>query len=141
MKKILLVDASPRRNGNSESIINMLAKDLKEQEVVVYRMKETKTNFCLACDACQRKDTQSCVQKDDYTSLLPVIDECDSIVIATPIYNQQICSMAKLFIERWYPFFKYDAPFMSNTSKLGKKGALVCSFWGSPVDVTRKYAE
>lgn len=49
--------------------------------------------------------------------------------------------MAKLFIERWYPFFKYDAPFMSNTSKLGKKGALVCSFWGSPVDVTRKYAE
>ena len=30
---------------------------------------------------------------------------------------------------------------MSNTSKPGKKGALVCSFWGSPVDVTKKYAE
>ena len=141
MKKILLVDASPRINGNSESVVNMLAEDLKDQEVVVYKMRETKNNFCLACGACQGKDTQSCVQKDDYTALLPVMNECDAIVIATPIYNQQICSMAKLFIERWYPFFKYDSPLMSNTSKPGKKGALVCSFWGSPVDVTEKYAE
>ena len=28
MKKILLVDASPRINGNSENIVNMLAEDL-----------------------------------------------------------------------------------------------------------------
>lgn len=141
MKKILLVDASPRLKGNSESVVNTLTEDLKEHEVIVYKMRETKNNFCLACEACQRKDTQNCVQADDYTNLLPVIDKCDAIVIATPIYNQQISSMAKLFIERWYPFFKYDAPFMSNSSKLGKKGALVCSFWGSPIDLIKKYAE
>ena len=93
MKKILLVDASPRVNGNSESIVNMLAEDLKDQEVVVYKMRETTNNFCLACGACQGKDSQSCVQKDDYTNLLPVIDECDSIVIATPIYSA-LCIIA-----------------------------------------------
>ena len=141
MKKILLVDASPRVNGNSESIVNMLAEDLKDQEVIIYKMRETKNNFCLACGACQGKDTQNCVQQDDYTALLPTIDSCDSIVLATPIYNQQVCSMAKLFIERWYPFFKWDGPGMSNSSKTNKKGALVCSFWGSPVDVTQKYAD
>ena len=104
--------------------MNMLAEDLKDQEVVVYKMRETKNNFCLACGACQGKDTQICVQKDDYTALLPVMNECNAIVIATPIYNQQICSMAKLFIERWYPFFKYDSPLMSNTSKPGKRELL-----------------
>ena len=141
MKKIVLVDASPRVNGNSDQVVRILTEDLKAHEVIVYKMREKETHFCLACGACQGKDTQRCVQKDDYTKLLPVLDTCDAIVMATPIYNQQISAMAKLFIERWYPFFKRDAPLMSNTSKPGKKGALVCSFWGSPVDVTEKYAK
>lgn len=141
MKNILLVNASPRRGGNSDTVTKLLSEDLKDCEVTVFNMREKRCNPCLACGACQGKDTQICVQKDDIAALLPTIDQCDGIVIATPIYNQQICSQAKLFIERWYPFFKADAPLMSNTSKPGKKGALICSFWGSPVDVTTKYAE
>lgn len=141
MRKILLVNASPRKDGNSDTITKALAEDLKGCEVTVFNMREKKCNPCLACGACQGKDTQMCVQKDDIKELLPTIDQCDGIVLATPIYNQQICSQAKLFIERWYPFFKVDAPLMSNTSKPGKKGAIVCSFWGSPVDVTTKYAQ
>ena len=141
MKKILLVNASPRKGGNSDVITRILAEDLKECDVTVFNMREKKCNPCLACGACQGRDTQMCVQNDDIRELLPVIDQCDGIVLATPIYNQQICSQAKLFIERWYPFFKFDAPLMSNTSKPGKKAALICSFWGSPVDVTAKYAE
>jgi multimeric flavodoxin WrbA len=141
MKKILLVNASPRKGGNSDTITKMLAEDLKDCEVTVFNMREKKCNPCLACGACQGKDTQMCVQQDDIKELLPVIDQCDGIVLATPIYNQQICSQAKLFIERWYPFFKFDDPMMSNTSKRGKKGAIICSFWGSPVDVTTKYAK
>lgn len=141
MKKILLVNASPRKEGNSDRITALLADDLKDCEVTIFNMREKNCRPCLACGACQGKDTQLCVQKDDVEKLLPVIDECDAIVIATPIYNHQICSQAKLFIERWYPFFAYDRPFMSNTSRPGKKGALVCSFWGSPVDVIEKYAD
>lgn len=141
MKKILLVNASPRKGGNSDMITRMLTDDLKDCEVTVFNMREKKCNPCLACGACQGKDTQMCVQNDDIQEILPVIDTCDGIVLATPIYNQQICSQAKLFIERWYPFFKFDNRLMSNTSKTGKKGALICSFWGSPVDVTTTYAE
>lgn len=122
-------------------ITRMLADDLKDCEVTVFNMREKKYNPCFACGACQGKDTQMCVQNDDIQEILPVIDTCDGIVLATPIYNQQICSQAKLFIERWYPFFKFDNRLMSNTSKTGKKGALICSFWGSPVDVTTTYAE
>lgn len=141
MKKILLVNASPRINGNSDTIVKMLAEDLKDCEVTIFNMREKNCKPCMACGACQGKDTQICVQNDDIKDLLFTIDECDGIVLATPIYNQQICSQAKLFIERWYPFFKYDNRLMTNTSKYGKKGAIICSFWGSPVDVTEKYAK
>lgn len=100
MKKIVLVDASPRQGGNSEIVVDTLAGC----EVTVFKMREKDCRFCRACAACQGKETQMCVQRDDITALLPVIDQCDAIVMATPIYNQQITAQAKLFIERWYPF-------------------------------------
>lgn len=140
MKKILLVNASPRKGGNSDTVTQLLADDLKGCQATIFHMREKKCNPCLACGACQNKDTQMCVQNDAIQTLLPLIDDCDGIVLATPIYNQQISSQAKLFIERWYPFFHVDHKLMSNTSKYGKKGAMVCCCWGSPVDITTRYA-
>lgn len=140
MKKILLVDASPRKNGNSEVIVDTLKEEFKNAEVTVFKMREKKCNNCLACAACQGKETQMCVQKDDITELLPIIDECDAIVLTTPIYNHQMSSMSRLFVERLYPFFNVEKKNMSNTSKFGKKAALVCSFWGGPKEVYEKYA-
>lgn len=141
MQKILLINASPRKGGNSDTVTQLLAKDLNGCEVTVFNMREHDCRSCLACAACQNKDTQMCVQKDDITPLLPVIDQCDAIVVASPIYNQQITSLAKLFIERFYPFFHVEKENMSNTSKQGKKAALVCSCWGSDREIIQQYAD
>lgn len=141
MKKILLVDSSPRKDGNSDVIVSLLAKQLKDAEVTTFKMCEHKCNSCLACGWCQGKDTVAgCVQKDDFTTIIPLLDTCDGIVMATPIYNHQINSQAKLFIERFYPFFNFAKKNMSNTTKYGKKAALICSCWGGPLDIYQKYA-
>lgn len=141
MKKILLVNASPRKGGNSDIAIQTLADRLSDQDVTIFTMREKRCHPCQACAACQGKTTQTCLQKDDITALLPIIDGCDAIVLASPIYNHQINSQAKLFIERFYPFFNVTMEEMSNTSKRGKKAALICSCWGSPRDVTERYAQ
>lgn len=140
-KKILLVSASPRKNGNSEIIVDAIASDLKQEDITLFKMREKQCNPCRACAACQGKDTQICVQKDDITELLPLIETCDAILLVTPIYNQQVTSLAKLFIERFYPFFHVEKKNMSNTSKFNKKAALICVCWGSPKDVTERYAD
>ena len=140
MKKILLVDSSPRKNGNSEVVVDALAAALPDVAVTLFKMREKDCRPCLACGACQNKSTQDCVQKDDMTTLLPLIEACDAIVVATPIYNHQINSQAKLFIERLYPFFNVEMKNMSNTAKFGKKAALVCSCWAGPRDIYEKYA-
>ena len=140
MKKILLIDASPRKNGNSEVIVDTLAEKLKDCEVTTFKMREHKCNHCIACGACQGKETQKCVQNDDITDLLPLIDTCDGIVLSSPVYNHQMSSMARLFIERLYPFFHVEKRNMSNTAKFGKKAALILSFWGGPQDIYKKYA-
>ncbi len=139
MKKIILVDSSPRRAGNSSAIVDMLANDLAGEDVLAFHMRDHDCRPCLACAACQDRETQTCVQKDDVAALLPAIEACDAIAIASPIYNQQINSQAKLLIERLYPFFHIGRKNMSNTAKFGKKAALVCSCWGSPRDVTERY--
>ena len=141
MKKILLIDSSPRINGNSEVIVDTLANVLQHQDVTLFKMYEKNCNPCFACGACQGKETQSCVQDDDITALLPHIEDCDAIVMATPIYNHQMNSQAKMFIERFYPFFNIEKKNMSNTSKFGKKAAFISSCWGGPKDIYKKYAD
>lgn len=140
MKKIVLVDASPRRGGNSETIVDTLAADLRGENVVVFKMREKSWHPCLACAACQHRDRPVCVQKDDLSALLAELDSCDAVVLASPIYYHQLCAQAVAFIDRFYPFFNLDRPKMSNTSKFGKKGALICSFWGGPLERYQKYA-
>ncbi len=141
MKKILLVDASPRKNGNSEVVVDKIAAELQDAEVTVFKMREKKVNPCLACDACQGKDAPICVQKDDMSALVAEIEACDAIALATPIYFHQVSAQAKMFIDRFHSFFNIEKPFMSNTAKRGKKAALLCPFWGGPADVYAKYAE
>lgn len=87
MKKVLLIDASHRKNGNSEIIVDTIAADLKNAEVTVFKMREKSCKPCMACAACQGKETQMCVQKDDIAALLPVIEACDSILVVSPIYH------------------------------------------------------
>ncbi len=142
MKKIILVDASPRVNGNSEVITDTLENKLKDRaEVTVFKMREKSTHPCLACAACQKSGRVMCAQKDDITELLPLMDACDGIVLATPIYLWQVSAQAKTFIDRIYPFYKPGAKANSNTSKFGKKAAIIFSFWGSDVDIMKKYAD
>lgn len=61
MKKIVLVDASPRQGGNSEIVVDTLAEALAGCEVTVFKMREKDCRFCRACAACQGKETQMCV--------------------------------------------------------------------------------
>lgn len=141
MKKVLLIDSSSRKNGNSTVITQTLAADLQDAEVTVFTMRDKACNFCMACGACQGKTTQACIQKDDIAALIASLDTYDALVIATPVYNHQISARAKQFIERFYPFFNLTMEQMSNATKRDKKAALICSCWGGPADIYEKYAQ
>ena len=140
-KKIVLFNASPRKGGNSEFVTTYLAEKLSGNEITTFNVREKEIHPCLACAWCQGKEKAAgCMQKDDFTTVLPILDHCDAIVLATPIYYNQITAQAKMIFDRLYPFFNVDKIQMTN-SPLGKKAALVCSCWGSPRDVMEKYAD
>jgi Multimeric flavodoxin WrbA len=141
MKKVIIVDASPRREGNSDVISEKLAAEIKGADVEIFKIREKDVKPCYACDACKGQDRAGCIQNDDISGMIPKIDACDAIALVTPIYFGQVSAQAKMFIDRMYCFFDPSKPGMSNASRNDKKAAMICTCGAGPVDVYKAYAD
>ena len=141
MKKVVLVNVSPRKGGNSDVIAARLAEKAKDAEIRTVVFRETPVSPCLACNVCKGKETPFCVQKDVMGELIPELDECDALVLVSPIYFGRLSGPAMLFIDRLYSFFAPDRENASNATKTGKKLALVSPCGAGPADVYTKYLE
>lgn len=103
MKKILILSASPRKNGNSDILCQRFKKGAEEaghsvEQVYLY---DEKIGFCRACYACFK--TGKCVLQDDMTDLLEKIQSADVLVVATPTYFMTMNGMLKNTIDRFLP--------------------------------------
>ena len=55
MKKVLIVNGSKRRKGNSYALEARIAEQLQgKAEVITFNIGEKDVRACLACDACKR---------------------------------------------------------------------------------------
>jgi len=125
MKKIIIVNGSPRKGGNSDVIAEKMAEQMRDADITMFRVREKNIGFCHGCDACKKKDKAECVQKDDMGRLIPEIDACDAIVVISPIYFGHLAAQAKTFLDRIYCFFDPSKPDMSLASGRGKKAAVI----------------
>lgn len=141
MKKIILVNASPRKNGNCAMALNILQQNLTDAEVEMFDLNTKTINPCLACNACKGKETAQCVQKDDMSDLLNRLDNCDALVIASPIYFGMVNGVAKTFLDRIYPFFNPTKPNMSLATKFSKKAAVILTAGSGSVKDYEKHGE
>ena len=101
---ILLISGSPRKNGNTNTLLEELTAGILEagkhsvKTVDVTRMKIAP---CLGCDGCKRGE-KICVQKDDSQLLMNEMRQADYIVFATPVYWWGMTAQLKLAIDRLY---------------------------------------
>ncbi len=126
MKKLLIVNGSPRKQGCDarvcEEVAKVAAKHGYESETVwAYDLG---IGGCKACMAC--KSTQRCVQKDGMNDILDKIREADMLLLATPVYFHSETGPFKTFIDRMYPLMRME-PDRTCTSFIGnvKKAAIV----------------
>ena len=142
MKKILIVNASKRRNGNSYALAKRFAEQLEgKAEVVTFNIGEKAVNACLACDACKRQHTPNCIQKDDFTALIPEIDSCDAMLILAPVHWDQFPAQLKAFLDRTYSFMDFTQPDLSMAGRKDKKVAGYFFAGFGPVDVYTNMVE
>ena len=81
MKKTLIINGSPRPNGNTVALITELKKYL-EGEVIELSTFRSNIAPCIDCRGCW--ETAKCVVKDEMQVIYD--DDFDNVVIASPVY-------------------------------------------------------
>lgn len=86
-KKVLILSASPRKDGNSDLLCDQFAKGAEEagHQVEKLRVQEKKIALCLACYGC--RNTGVCVQKDDMVEILEKMVKADVLEYCGDILN------------------------------------------------------
>ncbi len=111
MKKILVISASGRKGGNSDTLCDEFIRGAKEagHKVEKIRLAEKNLGYCTGCYACQK--LHRCVQKDDGNEIVEKMLEADAIVLATPVYFYSMNGYMKTLIDRtvsrWDEFGKF----------------------------------
>lgn len=103
MKSVLIVSASPRKHGNSDTLCDRFAQGAIENGNHVEKvfLASKSIGYCRGCGVCN--DTHKCVQKDDMAELLDKMVTSDVIVLATPVYFYTMDGQMKTFIDRTVP--------------------------------------
>ncbi|MDH6534565.1 flavodoxin family protein [Parabacteroides sp. 52] len=102
-KKVLIVSASPRKGGNSDTLCDEFARGAREagHEVEKIFFRDHKINYCLGCGVCNT--THKCVQKDDMAEVLDKMLAADVLVFGTPVYFYTMDAQLKTLIDRTVP--------------------------------------
>jgi len=136
-KKIIVLCGSPRREGNTHTVVRWFAEAARkagaEVEVVDAARLSYKTNGCTACMDCQKSDKYECAIDDEASKIIKRIPEFDVMVLATPVYWFGPSAQLKLLLDRTFALVKFDphtgAP-LANPANRNRTLALVATAGG-----------
>ncbi len=98
-RKTLILNGSPRPNGNTAALINELKKHLKG-EIIELSAFRSHIAPCVDCRGCW--DTAKCVVKDEMQVIYD--DDFDNIVIASPVYYSTLPGSVLSVMSRLQPW-------------------------------------
>ena len=86
-RKTLIFNGSPRKQGDTASLVRVLTDSLAGEYRVVDCYRE-QISPCIDCRSCRRE--KKCVLDDAMQEIYGYIEECDNVVIASPIYYAEL---------------------------------------------------
>ena len=133
--KVLLINGSPKSDGNTSIAIDEMVKTFHEEgvETEVIQVGNKVIRGCIGCGKCFEKG--SCVFDDIVNETAPKLAAADGLVIATPVYYASANGTLVSFLDRLCYSASYDM-----TMKVGASVA-VCRRGGSSAtfDELNKY--
>ena len=115
--KVLLINGSPRPNGNTAIALQEMEKTFAAEgiETEIIHVGNKAIRGCVACLSC--KTTEKCVFDDDVNVCAKKFEECDGLVIASPVYYASANATLIAFLDRLF--------YSTHFSKSMKVGASV----------------
>lgn len=103
MRNVLVIVGSGIKNGNTDKLADSFIDGLvlSGHQVNKVFLGDKQISGCRGCGACQVNGHQ-CVIKDAMQDIYPLLETCDTVVLASPLYFWSISAMTKAFIDRLY---------------------------------------
>ena len=103
-KKIIAVNAGPRKGWNTDTLIIEAAKGAESAGAVVERFdlfRLDKYTGCISCFGCKKeKNKGHCICRDGLTPVLDAIRESDGLIIGSPNYLSEMTASFRALYER-----------------------------------------
>jgi multimeric flavodoxin WrbA len=125
--KVLGIHGSPRRGGNTETLLKEFLRGCKEGggEVEEVFLRGLKITPCLEIYACKKEG--QCPIQDDMKALYPKLAEADVLAVASPIFFYAVSAQLKAMIDRcqalWAKKYLLNQPIAPGRS--GRKGVFL----------------
>jgi len=117
-RKTLIINGSPRVNGNTVTLLNELKKNLRG-EIIELSAFRSDIAPCVDCRSCW-KDAR-CAVKDEMNAIYR--DDFDNVVLASPVYYMtlpgQVLSLMSRFQPQHAAMFFLDKPIVLRPKKAG----------------------
>jgi multimeric flavodoxin WrbA len=135
--KIVFVQGSPRKNGNTRAVTQVVIASARENGAEVAQIDATQLAFkepgCVGCQKCQQSKDFICAFDDEVAHNVAGLAEYDVIVLATPLYWWSYSAQLKILVDRMYSLSKILDPGNFQSRLSGKTLALVATA-GGPIE-------
>lgn len=100
--KVIAFNGSPRRNGNTVTLINEIFKILNKEgiETEMIQLGNKPVHGCTACEKCREIQNGKCHIKNDHLNMcIEKMEEADGILIGSPVYFADVTPEVKALID------------------------------------------
>lgn len=130
--RVLAINSSYRKNGNTARMIEMVAAQMQEIlsnkqenfEFEIVHLGHQNIGFCRGCRVCFDVGEQKCPMQDDLLSFHEKMQAADGLILASPVYVNDVNGIMKNWIDRMAfichrPAFAGKQAFILTTVGLG----------------------
>ena len=127
--KVLIINGSPRVNGNTTIAVNEMEKVFEEEgvEAEVVQIGNKDVRGCIACGTCFNKG--QCVFDDVVNELAPKFEAADGLVVASPVYYASANATLIACLDRLFYSTHFDKTMKVGASVVcARRGGLSATF-------------
>ncbi len=110
MKKILILNGSPRKAGNTSALTAAFTQGALKagHQATEFFLDRLKIGGCKGCFGGTGNPDSPCVQKDDMDKIYPVYQQADIVVLASPLYYWTVSGQLKTAFDRLFAVTELD---------------------------------
>lgn len=100
--KVLAINGSPNKNGNTAFALNTVLGVLSEQgiETDIIHLGKEAIHGCIGCGKCAQNLNRKCIFDDIVNQSIDKMAEADGLLLGSPVYYSAMSGSMKSFLDR-----------------------------------------